>query len=78
MHGVSILVHNFRQHTMRIPDESELECVNIRLNHTTPALNIIGLYLDVESRMKIDDLDNVFRLLEYKVEDIQTDIESFM
>ena len=73
MHGVSILVHNsIRQHAMRIPDESELECVHIRLNHTTPALNIIGLYLDVESRMKIDDLDNIFSLLEYKVEDIRS------
>ena len=45
MHGVMMLVHNsLRQHAIRVPDESELECVHVRLNHTTPALNIIGLY----------------------------------
>ena len=55
MHGVMMLVHNsLRQHVIRIPDESELECVHVRLNHTTPALNIIGLYLDVESRSTLD------------------------
>ena len=44
MHGVMMLVHNsLRQHVIRVPDESELECVHVRLNHTTPALNIIGL-----------------------------------
>ena len=42
MHGVLMLVHNsLRQHVIRIPDESNLECVHLRLNHTTPALNII-------------------------------------
>ena len=77
MHGVCILVHNsIRQHVMRIPDESDLECVHLRLNHTTPALNILGLYLDVESRTKIDDLDRVFGLLQYKVENILSHGES--
>ena len=77
MHGVCMLVNNsIRQHVIRIPDESELECVHIRLNHTTPALNIVGLYLDVESRTKIDDIDKVFSLLQYKVEEILSRSES--
>ena len=71
MHGVMMLVHNsLRQHVIRVPDESELECVHVRLNHTTPALNIIGLYLDVESRSTIDELDEKFSLLTNKVDEI--------
>ena len=49
-----------------VPDESELECVHVRLNHTTPALNIIGLYLDVESRNTINELDEKFSTLTNK------------
>ena len=71
MHGVMMLVHNsLRQHVIRVPDESELECVHVRLNHTTPALNIIGLYLDVESRNTIDELDEKFSTLTNKVDEI--------
>ena len=71
MHGVMILVHNsLRQHVIRVPDESQLECVHLRLNHTTPALNIIGLYLDVESRNTIDELDEKFSILSNKVDEI--------
>ena len=71
MHGVMILVHNsLRQHVIRVPDESQLECVHVRLNHTTPALNIIGLYLDVESRNTIDELDEKFSILSNKVDEI--------
>ena len=72
-----MLVHNsIRQHAIRIPDESDLECVHIRFNHTTPALNVIGLYLDVESRTKVDDLNKIFALLQYKVDEIMSRGES--
>ena len=49
MHGVSVFVHkSLNKHVIRIPDESELECVHIRLENTTPALNIIGVYTGVK------------------------------
>ena len=36
---------------LRIPDEdAELEIIHILIKSTTPNLNIIGCYLDVESR----------------------------
>ena len=44
--------------------------MHVRLNHTTPALNIIGLYLDVESRNTIDELDEKFSTLTNKVDEI--------
>ena len=60
MHGVSVLVHNsLKPHVIRIPDESELECVHIRLENSSPALNVIALYLDVESRSTVEQIDNI-------------------
>ena len=56
MHGICILVRNdIAKHALRIHNESELEVVHVRLSNTVPALNIIGTYLSVESRVKADD-----------------------
>ena len=56
MHGICVLVKNdIAKHTLRIHNESELEVVHVRLSNTVPALNIIGTYLSVESRVKADD-----------------------
>ena len=51
MHGICILMRNdMAKHALRIHKESELEVVHVRLSNTVPALNIIGTYLNVESR----------------------------
>ena len=56
MHGICILMrNNIAKHALRIHKESELEVVHVRLSNTVPALNIIGTYLNVESREKADD-----------------------
>ena len=41
---------------MRIPHEAEehFELVHIIMKDTVPTLNILGCYLDVESRQKVD------------------------
>ena len=71
MHGVTILVHNsLKPHVIRIPDESELECVHIRLENSSPALNVIALYLDVESRSTVEQIDKIWSLLKTKVDSI--------
>ena len=50
-HGVSIFVSEYlAAGTLRIHDMSSNELVHIRLDNVTPALNIVGLYMDVESR----------------------------
>ena len=50
-HGVSIFVKDsLAPSTMRIHDMSNNEMVHVRITSVTPALNIIGVYMDVESR----------------------------
>ena len=50
-HGVSIFVNDsLAPSTMRIHDMSNNEMVHIRITSVTPALNIVGVYMDVESR----------------------------
>ena len=47
--------NDIAKNALRIHKESELEVVHVRLSNTVPALNIIGTYLNVESREKADD-----------------------
>ena len=61
MHGICILMRNdIAKHALRIHKESELEVVHVRLSNTVPALNIIGTYLNVESREKADDINKTW------------------
>ena len=54
-HGICIMVKNhLREEVLRIAEE-ELEIVHIRLENTTPALNIVGVYLDVEANSTVED-----------------------
>ena len=50
-HGVSIFVSDsLAPSTMRIHDMSNNEMVHIRITSVTPALNVVGVYMDVEGR----------------------------
>ena len=54
-HGICIMVKNhLREGVIRIAEE-ELEIVHIRLENTTPALNVVGVYLDVEANSTVED-----------------------
>ena len=46
--------NHLREEVLRIAEE-ELEIVHIRLENTTPALNIVGVYLDVEANSTVED-----------------------
>ena len=68
MHGIAILVRNsMSKNVLRIPDESDLEVVHIRISNTVPAVNIIGTYLDVDSRKTRDEISNIWSLYTDKV-----------
>ena len=51
-HGLAMYVStHLSDSVLRIPDEDEeLEVIHLLLKNTIPNLNIIGCYLDVESR----------------------------
>ena len=71
MHGITILVKNeLIGNILRIHDESDLECVHIRMGNCVPAMNIIAVYLDVESRSTVDEVDKIFQLYTSKVNEI--------
>ena len=71
MHGICILVRNdIAKHALRIHNESELEVVHVRLSNTVPALNIIGTYLNVESRVKADDTKKTWNLYTEMVQQV--------
>ena len=54
-HGICIMVKNhLREGVIRIAEE-ELEIVHIRFENTTPALNVVGVYLDVEANSTVED-----------------------
>ena len=76
-HGISILVSNsLAKHVIRIPDSSELEIVHVRIENTIPALNIIGTYLPVETRMKVEKTDELWKLLTDKVDSLINNFEA--
>ena len=59
-HGICILVQNhLREDVIRIAEE-ELEIVHLRFENTTPALNVIGVYLDVEANLTVEDLKSAW------------------
>ena len=71
MHGLAIFVRNsVAKRTLRIHDESDLEIVHLRLSSTVPALNIIGTYLQVESRQTVDNINRVWNLYTEKVQHV--------
>ena len=71
MHGITILVKNeLIGNILRIHDELDLECVHIRMGNCVPAMNIIAVYLDVESRSTVDEVDKIFQLYTSKVNEI--------
>ena len=69
-HGISVLVKNHFRHAIRIPDESDLEIVHLMIKDTNPALHIMGVYLDCESRTRVDDIRRIWSKLVDKVESV--------
>ena len=71
-HGVAIYVkNNLKGNVIRIPDENhDLEIVHIMIKDTNPALHIIGVYLDCESRVPADDMEITWHKLVDKVDSI--------
>ena len=51
----------------RIPEE-ELEIVHLRFENTNPPLNIIGVYLEVESRQKVEEIKSLWFKYKSKVD----------
>ena len=69
-HGLGLYVANhLSDSVLRVPDEDEeLEIVHILLKSTTPNLNIIGCYLDVESRQDNSTIEGIWTKLVCKAE----------
>ena len=69
MHGIVILVNNsIKKDVIRIPDESDLEIVHLKVSNTLPAVNIIGTYLNCESRSSVEDIKKEWHLFTDKVQ----------
>ena len=67
-HGISILIKNeLKENVKRIPEE-ELEIVHLRFENTNPPLNIIGVYLEVESRQKVEEVKSLWFKYKSKVD----------
>ena len=67
-HGISILIKNeLKENVKRIPEE-ELEIVHLRFENTNPPLNIIGVYLEVESRQKVEEIKSLWFKYKSKVD----------
>ena len=70
-HGVSIFVKDsLAPSTMRIHDMSNNELVHIRITSVTPALNIVGLYMDVESRDSKEGMTEKVQAMRDKADDL--------
>ena len=71
-HGIAIYVKNhLKGNIIRIPDENkDLEIVHLMIKNTNPALHIIGVYLDCESRVLVDDMEVTWHKLVNKVNSI--------
>ena len=71
MHGLAIFVRNcIAKRALRIHDESDLEIVHLRLSSTVPALDIIGTYLQVESRQTVENVNRVWNLYTERVQHV--------
>ena len=66
-HGVSICVKSsLVKHCLRIPHptENQFEIVHIRINDTSVPTNLLGVYIDVESRSNVEAVrEGWFKLL---------------
>ena len=70
-HGMTAIVANhLKGSVIRIPDESELEIVHLVIKDSNPVLNVIGVYLDVESRLNVEKVQSVWAQLTAKVDNI--------
>ena len=70
-HGVSIFVKDsMAPSTMRIHDMSSNEMVHVRITSVTPTLNIIGLYMDVESRDSKEGMAEKVQALRDKADEL--------
>ena len=70
-HGMTAIVANhLKGSVIRIPDESELEIVHLVIKDSNPVLNVIGVYLDVESRSNVEKVQSVWAQLTAKVDNI--------
>ena len=68
-HGMTAIVANhLKGSVIRIPDESELEIVHLVIKDSNPVLNVIGVYLDVESRSNVEKVQSVWAQLTAKVD----------
>ena len=69
-HGLAMYVtSHLSGSVLRIPDEDvELEVIHILIKSTIPNLNIIGCYLDVESRQDNNSIERVWTKLVSKIE----------
>ena len=69
-HGICMMVKNhLREGVIRIAEE-ELEIVHIRFENTTPPLNVIGVYLDVEANSTVADIKNAWFKYKNRVDSI--------
>ena len=70
-HGMTAIVANhLKGSVLRIPDESELEIIHLVVKTSNPVLNVIGVYLDVESRSNAEKVQSVWAQLTAKVDNI--------
>ena len=70
-HGITAIVANhLKGSVLRIPDESDLEIVHLVVKTSNPVLNVIGVYLDVESRSNTEKVQAVWAQLTAKVDNI--------
>ena len=67
-HGITMMVKNhLKDHVVRIPEE-ELEIIHLRFENTTPALHIIGVYLDVEANSTADEIRKTWNKFKNKID----------
>ena len=72
-HGISLLAKNFyKNKIMRIPHEPEenFEIVHVILKDTIPLLNIMGVYMDVETRQTVEKIESSWLKITKMVEEI--------
>ena len=67
-HGISILIKNeLKDHVKRIPEE-ELEIVHLRFENTNPPLHIVGVYLECEARLKVEEVKRLWFKYKSKID----------
>ena len=70
-HGISCVVGNhLKGSILRVPDSTDLELIHLVNKDTTPQLNIIGIYLDVEARQNVEETGAIWGKLTCKIDSI--------